>query len=1304
MALGDFLKQKYLDLIQPVQQSLSNVGNTVSSAVQSFNQPRTNVGSSQINLTKFKPILPTPQVNSNYYKGLQSLSNYQQGVGDYLQNRVVEPIKAAKMEFSKPGIVSKGLGALDLTQAGYNLSPVGIGTNITLGAGAGIANAKRTGQPLSKTVGQGITQNISPFQLATGIGDKPINVAGMNIAPALAFAGDVAVMNPQSTVNAFTKVGKLTSAFRKTPPPPPMHGEDVYYLDRAIDALRDRKLKGTSQRQTAVDIIDKLAEGYLPKDIIDKTKGDTYKLIKQLQKKVGSYGGASGTERIPGLGFAANNRKGMSTGTPILKGQADLENTLSPDIPQTPIKPTGLPESNPSLSSVDRMKLGRAGLSSQPPTGGGKPGSLSVNIPREPQTLNTGNLNLTTGQKAHIQDLQAGQVRQVLGDKEVLRIAKSAGFDNKTYTIDQTAQKIAEQLNTRRQVVELENQFTRMQKSGGAPEEMEALIRQIKSKAEETTSQGTDLARQLRARRIMADEISTPMQKIFKLLDSAGVNPDNYLKEATKVDFSDANQAVAFYRKYVPPKASEWIDALRYNSMLSSPNTHISNAFSNLVNTAVVAPIEKTVAGMVDFIGSAITRRPRQAFVSEAPAYMKGYFGSINKAVHLFADSLKGKTITGNLDFKQLPLAVEGSSARVLNKLSLPTRLLEASDQFFTALTQGGEEASLAVKKGRGVNIPDIPSAALSNARYRLFRSELKDPRQGKLLDAVDEFTGLIQKARSSKNPITSNIAKYTLPFVRTPMNILKQGIEYSPVGFATIPGAMNKQEQLAKAIMGSAAVAGSMALVQSGRTTWAEPTDEKKRAAFRAAGMQPYAVKIGDNWVSYTKLPPALSFPLAFVSAIHDAQENKTITDSDVDTILSSVAKFGNFFADQSYLKNIGDLISSVKGSPESVSRLISNYPQQLIPFRALFGWMARITDPYQRKVDSGGNFFEKQVQQLLTQLPFLSTYVPARTDQFGEPIINQNKEFNAFSPLRVTTEQPEQRQIYDLLRLKTKISRDNSAIKDSLERGVVPDTLSAQASEETTMEPGFAGSIVNLKDPQPQSISPAQQMIEDQKVSIIKDKLKYGGQITNAELALVIKPPQPIQLTGQEQLDKQITSEFNSVITSKQSMVKDLYSAGVIKKEEAEKYLKDFTAMKVSTKDQLTAEKQQIDAQYGLDSDMLKRSKDTQAWISTTEEYVKYLENYKSKLTDPTAQIRVQNRIEDLKTQLSKYTKQGGFTKGRSKKLKAPKVKAIKIKIPKIKAIKTKSIKLKKVKEYKLPKVKALKTARIKVKSKLT
>lgn len=661
--------------------------------------------------------------------------------------------------------------------------------------------------------------------------------------------------------------------------------------------------------------------------------------------------------------------------------------------------------------------------------------SNDVNELKRAPEINLSNLAISSKAKDLIKQ-EAENIKpklsQIIGkplsNAEVIKNTEvSSKLFSRAVTRDDTKQWTTALLNTRQK-------FADMAETGVVDRDFIQTLATLRSIA-------SDAGRKLQSFSIEAKpaEITLKQYMLENMLD-LGHNVDELTEAAKGVDFNNFNEAAAFYRKFVKPKASEWIDLLRYNSMLTSPLTHIVNIASNLANSSLIAPLEKLILGSVDFLDANLRGIDRTKFSGEAAHFIKGYFENIREAAHRFGKSLKGDVPTTNLDTRNIPLTQKGTTAnKVEQALSVPLKFLEASDQFFTALVEGGETAALKYRQSKGVKVDDFQQKVTTNALYRLYREEPGREGQGHLLDAVDQLTLLLQKARTSKNPYVSTIAKFTFPFVRTPMNIFKQGIEFSPIGYFNLHGATDKQTVLARAAIGSAIFAGAATLLSSGRLTWAEPTNETEKNAFKAAGRQPYSVKIGDEWVSYQKLPPPLAFPISMVAAINDAVEQQKLDENTGQLILHAVAKYGSFLSDQSYAKSMGDLVSAFQGEESSMEKLASNYPQQLIPYRALGGWLSRLTDHVQRKPDPNGSFIDKQVQLLMMNIPGLSYNVPARTDSDGNPIPAPNPIKNAFSPVRTSPTNPDKEEdfqgIQDIKRLEQEATQKIDLLKQQAE-----------------------------------------------------------------------------------------------------------------------------------------------------------------------------------------------------------------------------------------------------------------------------
>lgn len=608
-----------------------------------------------------------------------------------------------------------------------------------------------------------------------------------------------------------------------------------------------------------------------------------------------------------------------------------------------------------------------------------------------------------------VEDLRP-QFENLLGKKlsndEIIKLANNTNsILNKTVKRDETAAAIAANLKLRERIAmaasqgKLDSDFVKdvlMDKAAGA-----------------------NIARQLNARRIDAEPkeatlIDTMLDSIMK----TGVESDKVIEASKKYDLSKFEDQVKLYREFVKPKVEDWLDLLRYNSMLSSPNTHVVNTASNWQGTGLIAPLQKAIEGGLDFTRATITRKDRTRFAGEFAPYLVGYYSNVNNGIRAFTKVMKGQAANGNLDMKIIPLTTKDQKvlSKVEGTLNVVTRLLEGMDQFFTTMTSSGVESALQYRQQKGVKVPLATIQAKNETKYRLFRNELMVKDEGTLLNAIGYLANQVNTLRKAENPLVRTTAKLTFPFLVTPTNISKQAVEFTPLGVGTLPKSADKTAQLAKMIIGASVVAMAAMLLGANRMTWGEPKDEKQKKAFRAAGLQPYSVKIGNNWVNYSRLHPALAFNLAILAAVYDSQKNGKLKEDAGTQILTALANVSQFYADATFLKNMSDIIDTTQGNISAPVKLVSNYATQFIPFRALAGWANRFVDDVQRTVSPDANVLQQQLQYVMMQIPFLSSKLPARTGPSGEPIKNTNVLLNAFTPNKVTTEDPDFKQLFDV------------------------------------------------------------------------------------------------------------------------------------------------------------------------------------------------------------------------------------------------------------------------------------------------
>lgn len=766
-----------------------------------------------------------------------------------------------------------------------------------------------------------------------------------------------------------------------------IHPQDVYEFDRAVDTIRNAGAT-LNERVAATKIVDTLSKRYLPKETLKKvfSNPDVNKRLDSLRKVFGAADAAP-EYPIPQLGDRIPGGKPKPRGPLMNEDPFQIGKLEAPefDIPKLRIKDPGI-------------GLGIGMIEREAPIPNPTKPFFNVNRMGVPNQTKQAVSDFVTSPEGKAQIEQA--VGEPLTHKQVNTMAQVVPELAKNYTREDALQLGAEAKALRNKVAELSEL--------GVNDEQfqEALIRD--------KAFGTFLARLFGQRAT----ISQPGEKsifneVIGTIIKKGHDPEKVIEAAKGVDFNNPQQLTQFFRQFVKATPGDWADLLRYNSMLSSPLTQIVNISSNVQGTGVMTPIQKTVEGTLDAIGSAFTGKERTRYAGEGAAYAKGFAGSAKEAFRDFFDTFKGTIAETNPDTRQIPLSTGGVSRGVENVLRVPTTTLEAFDRLFMRLTKGGLESSNAYrlkKAGKVVSTPNVQK----EAEKLLYRGNLAEKGEGIVSNAIGTGGNLVKAATKADNAAVRWMAKLTLPFVNIGTNLAKQGAEFNPVlGAVNMIGNTDKTAQASKMLIGGAITAAAVPLALSDRLTFGNTP--KSRDASEVSGIQPYAIKIGDQWVQYSKMHPAIAFQLATTAAIAESLKSGKLSETAAEKLANGSFNALRFIADATYFKNVGDFVSSINGDVEGLTRLTSNYPSQFVPFRATAGWINRMVDTYQRKPETDVNFITKSFQQVMTQIPGLSQTLPQRYGPDGQPMQYQNPVLNAISPARVTTERPENRKFYE-------------------------------------------------------------------------------------------------------------------------------------------------------------------------------------------------------------------------------------------------------------------------------------------------
>jgi len=508
---------------------------------------------------------------------------------------------------------------------------------------------------------------------------------------------------------------------------------------------------------------------------------------------------------------------------------------------------------------------------------------------------------------------------------------------------------------------------------------------------EQVSGATAEAGRALSQFRMSADS-RLPRGRVLKeMLDNAGGRDD--LENAAKaiIDLqkvtNDPAKVNEFAAKALKPKFKDKLIELWYNSLLSGPQTHAVNILSNSMTAALQLP-EHVAAAALGGVRRAFSRgEVDRVMGSEIGARAVGLMQGTKEGLRAFARTAR----TGqSLD----PLSkVESAEREAISGLKgkiirTPTRLLSAEDELFKGIGRRMELNGLAVRqaakeglKGDAFNrrVADLSAnptdemleRSFDYARYVTFQRPLGKVGQG-LQNITAEWP----------------VLKLFLPFIRTPSNIFKYVLERSPAApvvkewradFAA--GGAKRDLALAKMALGTGLGMLVTDLAAQGHITGSGPADEGAKDLLNADGWQPYSIRIGDTYYSYQRLDPIAS-TLGVAADLAGTSEYMTEKQREKSAALVAAAVLKNL-SNKTWLSGISSVVEAIDDPDRSAKGLISRLAGS-IAVPAGVAQVARTTDPILREA-------REPIDAIKARIPVLSQSLPARTNVWGQPIVNE-------------------------------------------------------------------------------------------------------------------------------------------------------------------------------------------------------------------------------------------------------------------------------------------------------------------------
>lgn len=464
---------------------------------------------------------------------------------------------------------------------------------------------------------------------------------------------------------------------------------------------------------------------------------------------------------------------------------------------------------------------------------------------------------------------------------------------------------------------------------------------------------------------------------------------------------------------------STWLDkwnAWRYLAMLGNPITHIRNIAGN----AAFAPIVYTkdfLAGAIEGVVDAASKATGGQGIARTKTALSALPFSKRSEYLDFVreDFQKMKDVINGGGGKNPADVVRDNQKVFTSKLMQPvekagklnSKLLEAEDLAFKKIHY--ERALMQYLAANKIDLSTVTEETLNRGRNYAIREAQK----ATFADASAFASALNRLSRQHK--AAQFLIEGNLPFKKTPVNILKRGVEYSPAG--VLDAVTRKAYQLKTGKIGAAEFIDSLSAGLTGTGVmalgmWLDSAgllsgglgDDKDDQFSKLQGEQEYALKIGDTSYTIDWAAPA-ALPLFVGAEIVDLYRDSKTGEVPLSKLLESLTNLSEPMVNMSMLQGVKEAIENVKFSnqeiPDIIFNSIASYMGQGVP--TLLGQIARTTDDTRRRnyVEQGSAFpsLQMALQRNKSKIPgALQTQQPY-VDAWGREEPTGNIAERAFS-----------------------------------------------------------------------------------------------------------------------------------------------------------------------------------------------------------------------------------------------------------------------------------------------------------------
>lgn len=498
---------------------------------------------------------------------------------------------------------------------------------------------------------------------------------------------------------------------------------------------------------------------------------------------------------------------------------------------------------------------------------------------------------------------------------------------------------------------------------------------------EQVAGATAEAGRALSQFRMLAGGSKEQVARIVEASKAQGI--DDMARMIAEMD--DPAQVAHFTANAYKATSADMLYEAWVNALLSGPTTHAANIASNSLVALWSVPEAALAAGISKLTGSGI-------YGSEAIGRVAGIVDGAKEGIvsgwRAYRTEMPSDMASKleNRSYQAIPSVDIGGLQIGGKQVRIPGRLLMAEDEFFKAIGTRQEINQLAIRQARSEG---LKGEALTDRISELKANPTAEMQEAARIAAEKQtFTNPLGTAGQAVQEMkqAAPLVGYVIPFIRTPVNVVKFAAERSPLApvfkevrqnLAGANGPIARDNQLARIALGSAVSAVAASLAAEGTITGGGPSDPQKRALLRADGWQPYSLRIGDSYYSYSRFEPMGM--LMGVAADYVELQKAMQQDEKANLAALIMGSVSRNLVSKTWLQGPSDLIQAVQDPERYGPRYVQRLVGTVVP--TAVAQYANYEDPYLREART-------ILDAVRSRIPGEREKLFIRRDVFGEPI----------------------------------------------------------------------------------------------------------------------------------------------------------------------------------------------------------------------------------------------------------------------------------------------------------------------------